>query len=135
MQMLMFGISSGASVLAAQYWGKGDRRAVEKVMGLALRITILIGAAFTLAALCVPQYIMRIFTDDTVLITTGVEYLRYLSPAYVLGGFATVYLSVMRSVERVKMSAAVHCSAVIMNVVLNACFIFGCYAEIVSGVC
>ncbi len=125
MQMLMFGISSGASVLAAQYWGKGDRRAVEKVMGLSLRITILIGAAFSLAALCVPQLIMRVFTDDAVLIGVGVEYLRYLSPAYVLGGFATVYLSVMRSVERVKISAGIHCSAVIMNVVLNACFIFG----------
>lgn len=125
LQMLLFGISSGASVLAAQYWGKGDRRAVERVMGLSLRITLLIGAAFSLAALCVPQLIMRIFTNDTELIAEGVKYLRYLSPAYVFGGFATVYLSVMRSVERVKMSAAVHCSAVLMNVVLNACFIFG----------
>ena len=125
MQMLMFGISSGASVLAAQYWGKGDRCAVEKVMGLSLRITILIGAAFSLAALCVPQLIMRIFTDDAVLIGVGVEYLRYLSPAYVLGGFAQIYLSVMRSAGRVVMTAAIHCSAVAMNVVLNACFIFG----------
>ena len=125
LQMLLFGISSGASVLAAQYWGKGDRRAVERVMGLSLRITLLIGAAFSLAALCVPQLIMRIFTNDAELIAEGVKYLRYLSPAYVFGGFATVYLSVMRSVERVKMSAAVHCSAVLMNVVLNACFIFG----------
>ena len=125
LQMLLFGISSGASVLAAQYWGKGDRRAVERVMGLSLRITLLIGAAFSLAALCVPQLIMRIFTNDAELIVEGVKYLRYLSPAYVFGGFATVYLSVMRSVERVKMSAAVHCSAVLMNVLLNACFIFG----------
>lgn len=125
LQMLLFGISSGASVLAAQYWGKGDRRAVERVMGLSLRITLLIGVAFSLAALCVPQLIMRIFTNDAELIAEGVKYLRYLSPAYVFGGFATVYLSVMRSVERVKMSAAVHCSAVLMNVLLNACFIFG----------
>ena len=125
LQMLLFGVASGASVLAAQYWGKGDRRAVERVMGLSLRITILIGAVFSLAALFAPQLIMRIFTNDTALIGEGINYLRWLSPAYVCGGFATVYLSVMRSVERVKMSAAVHCSAVIMNVVLNACFIFG----------
>ncbi len=125
LQMLLFGISSGASVLAAQYWGKGDHRAVERVMGLSLRVTLLISTAFSLAALCVPQLIMRIFTNDAALITEGVKYLRVLSPAYVCGGFATVYLSVMRSVERVKMSAAVHCSAVLMNVVLNACFIFG----------
>ena len=73
LQMLLFGISSGASVLAAQYWGKGDRRAVERVMGLSLRITLLIGAAFSLAALCVPQLIMRIFTNDTELIVEGVK--------------------------------------------------------------
>ncbi len=125
LQMLLYGVSSGASVLAAQYWGKGDRRTVEHVMGLSLRVSVLIGLVFTLAAAIFPSFLMRIFTDDTELIGAGVQYLRAVSAAYVLGGFVTVYLSVMRSVERVKMSAAVHCSAVLMNVVLNACFIFG----------
>jgi len=125
LQMLLFGISSGASVLSAQYWGKKDCRAVERVMGLSLRVSVAVGLVFSLAALLVPGTIMRIFTDDPELIAAGIEYLQALSPAYVLGGFASVYLSVMRSVERVKMSAIVHCSAVIMNVVLNACFIFG----------
>lgn len=125
LQMLLFGISSGASVLSAQYWGKGDRRAVERVMGLSLRVTVMIACLFTLAAAVAPQYIMRIFTNDGALIEAGKDYLRAVSASYVLGGFATVYLSVMRSVERVKLSAAIHCSAVAMNVALNACFIFG----------
>ena len=125
MQMLLFGISSGASVLSAQYWGKGDRRAVERVMGLSLRVSIGVGLLFSLAAAFFPHLLMQIFTGDAALIAAGMEYLRALSPAYVLGGFCTVYLAVMRSVERVKVSAAIHCTAVIMNVVLNACFIFG----------
>ena len=122
---LLYGISSGATVLASQYWGKGDRRAVERVMGLSLKVTLVISLIFALAAAIFPEGLMRIFTNDTELIAEGVGYLRAVSPAYVLGGFATVYLCVMRSVERVKMSAAVHCSAVLMNVLLNACFIFG----------
>ena len=125
LQMLLFGISSGASVLSAQYWGKGDRRAVERVMGLSLRVTVLISALFTLAAAVCPGLLMRIFTADAALIDAGKDYLRAVSAAYVLGGFSTVYLSVMRSVERVRMSAALHCGAVLMNVLLNACFIFG----------
>lgn len=125
LQMLLYGISSGASVLSAQYWGKGDSRTVERVMGLSLRISILIGLAFTLAAALFPQWLMRIYTDDPTLISEGILYLRAVSASYVLGGFATVYLSVMRSVELVKLSAMVHCSAVLMNVALNACFIFG----------
>ena len=125
LNMLLFGISSGASVLSAQYWGKGDKRAVERVLGLAMRLTILLSALFTLAAAIVPETIMRIFTEDPALIDNGMKYLRAVSASYVLGAFCTVYLGVMRSVERVKMSATVHCSAVIMNVLLNACFIFG----------
>lgn len=125
LNMLLFGVCSGASVLSAQYWGKGDRRAVERVLGLALKLTLLVAMLFTLAAAIVPDMIMRIFTEDTALINDGMKYLRAVSASYVLGGFTTVYLGVMRSVERVKMSAAVHCSAVLMNVLLNACFIFG----------
>ena len=125
LHMLLFGIGSGASILSAQYWGKGDTKAVERVLGLSMKITILITALFTAAAAIFPESIMGIFTEDSELISEGIKYLRAVCASYLLGGFCSVYLSVMRSVERVKMSATVHCSAVIMNVVLNACFIFG----------
>lgn len=125
LSMLLFGVSSGASVLSAQYWGKGDKRSVEKVMSIALRISVLLSLFFTLAALLMPETLMRLYTDDQALIETGARYLRVLSFSYVLNGFVTVYLSVMRSVERVAISATVHCSAVLLNVALNACFIFG----------
>jgi putative MATE family efflux protein len=68
---------------------------------------------------------MRIFTDDAPMIEAGTKYLRMMSPSYVLSSFVVVYLAVMRSCERVKMSAVVHSSAVALNVILNACFIFG----------
>ena len=122
---LIYGVSSGAAVLAAQYWGKGDRRTVERVLGLSLRTAILVSALFSAAAFLAPWALMQLFTDDPALIEEGVRYLLAVGASYVLGGFASVYLSVMRSVGRVRMSAAIHCSAVFMNVVLNACFIFG----------
>ncbi|MBQ2816321.1 MAG: MATE family efflux transporter, partial [Clostridia bacterium] len=75
-QMLLYGMSSGASVLSAQYWGKGDVGAVEKVMGISLRVCMIVGLCFTLAALLVPSLIMQIFTNDPALIENGVVYLR-----------------------------------------------------------
>ncbi|MBQ4622973.1 MAG: MATE family efflux transporter [Clostridia bacterium] len=125
LQMLLFGLSSGASVLGAQYWGKKDSETVARVLGIALRVSIIVGLLFSLVAACFPATFMRIFTNDESLVVEGVKYLRAVSPSYLLGAFITVYLSVMRSVERVKMSAIVHCSSVVMNIVLNACFIFG----------
>ena len=122
---LTYGLSSGAAVLSAQYFGKGDTRSVERVLGIAMRIALLVSLVFGLAGLIVPAQVMRIFTDDPQLIADGVQYLRAVSPSYVLGAAASLYLAVMRSVGRVKMSAAIHSSAVILNVALNACFIFG----------
>ena len=125
MSNLIYGLSSASAVMAAQYWGKGDRRTVERVMGVAVRIALLVSLPFALAAALCPAQIMQIFTDDTALILEGEKYLRAVSASYVLGAFAQIYLSVMRSVERVITTAIVHCSAVGMNVLLNACFIFG----------
>jgi len=122
---LTYGLSSGAAVLSAQYFGKGDRRTVERVLGIAMRVGLLVSLIFGLAALLAPETVMRIFTDDAALIAEGILYLRAVSPSYVLGAFASIYLAVMRSVGRVRMSAVIHCSAVGMNVLLNACFIFG----------
>nr|MBR4281168.1 MATE family efflux transporter [Clostridia bacterium] len=125
MSNLIYGLSSASAIMAAQYWGKGDRRTVERVMGVALRIALMVSIPFALAAAICPAALMRIFTDDPALIAEGAKYLQTVSASYVLGAFAQIYLSVMRSVERVMMTAVIHCSAVVMNVVLNACFIFG----------
>ena len=125
MSNLIYGISSASAVMAAQYWGKGDCRTVEKVLGVAIRIALMISLPFAAAAALCPEALMRIFTADSALIAEGVRYLRVVSASYVLGAFSQIYLSVMRSVERVLITAVIHCSAVVMNVVLNACFIFG----------
>ena len=39
---LYYGMATGTSVLCAQYWGKGDKKTVEKILGLAERISLII---------------------------------------------------------------------------------------------
>jgi putative MATE family efflux protein len=123
--MIFYGLSGGTAVLASQYWGKGDTRTIEKVMGIALRLTLLISLVFAAAAWFAPEMLMRIFTADRDLIDAGAQYLRAVGVAYVLNGFCTIYLCTIRCVERVVMSAVVHSVAVLLNIALNACFIFG----------
>ena len=125
MSTLIYGLSSASAIMAAQYWGKGDRRTVEKVLGIAIRIALMVSIPFALAAAVCPAQIMRIFTDDLALIAEGEKYLRVVSASYVLGAFAQIYLSLMRSEERAMITAVILFSAEIMYVALNACFIFG----------
>lgn len=35
MTLFLFGLTSGATVLTAQYWGKGDCVSIEKILGMA----------------------------------------------------------------------------------------------------
>ena len=43
LSLFLFGLTSGASVLCAQYWGKKDTRSIETITGICLRFSILIG--------------------------------------------------------------------------------------------
>lgn len=61
-------LTIGSTVLAAQYWGKGDFRSVEKILAAALKSALLISVVFFFAALAVPELLMRIFRLNAVLI-------------------------------------------------------------------
>ena len=76
---VFFGMGTGATMLCAQYWGKGDKASIEKIEGIALRINIPVGLFFTLCALIIPEYMMRFFTPDEEVILLGVRYLRIVA--------------------------------------------------------
>lgn len=125
MSLIFFGLTSGAAVLTAQYWGKRDTRTIEKVLGMAMRIAILVGILFTVAVYTVPYPIMKIFTSEPEVIEAGVSYLKIVGISYIFTAITMVYLNLMRSVERVIISTVVYSISLVVNIVLNSIFIFG----------
>lgn len=125
MVLFLFGLTSGATVLTAQYWGKGDTKTIEKILAMGIRAAVTVTVIFTIAALAVPELLMKIFTSDPLVIAEGVKYLRIVAFSYVLMGVTQVYLYIMRSVERVVVATVVYLASLICNVILNAIFIFG----------
>ena len=123
--MILYGLGTGVTMLAAQYYGKGELRAVEVVEGIAMRFSMLAGSLFALAALIIPQQMMRVFTPDPELIEIGAGYLRNVSVAYLCWGIIEVHLATLRSVGRVAVSTALNTVAFTLNILLNAVFIFG----------
>lgn len=122
--MVFYGLGTGISMLASQYWGKRDIRAVELVQGIALRFSVLAACAFFLCAQLAPQWVMRMFTDEEELIVLGVAYLRAGSWSYLFWSVSDVYLSTLRSVGRVTVSTVLSTVALVLNVALNAVFVF-----------
>ena len=131
--MVFYGLGTGATMLCAQYYGKGDMRAIQVVEGIAMRFSILISMMFAGLALTIPEGMMRIFTKDAELITVGASYLRYMSISYLCWGIIEVYLAVLRSIGRVVICTALNVVAFSMNIFLNAVFIFGLFGAPMLG--
>lgn len=125
MTLFLFGLTSGATVLTAQYWGKGDKDAIEKILGIAVKTAVFVTALFTAAALVVPGLLLRIFTGDPVVIAEGIKYLRIVAFTYIMIGITQAYLYIMRSVERVIVATVVYLLSLICNIIMNSIFIFG----------
>lgn len=120
-----FGLSAGTSVLCAQYWGKGDGQTVERIIGLSAGITIAISLLFFTVSFFAPGVVMGIFTQSPETVEIGIRYLRILSVSFVFMGFSQIYFSALRAVGRVVFPSAAYLVSLVVNVVLNAAFIFG----------
>lgn len=127
LNLLMFGMSSGAAVLTAQYWGKKDTATIEKVLGISMRLAIVAGLVFMAAALLIPRQLMLIFTQEEEIIAAGIPYLRIVAFSYLMMAVNMTYLNLMRSVERVLIGMITYAVSLGVNVVLNAIFIFGLF--------
>lgn len=131
---VFYGLGTGVTMLCAQYYGKGDMRAINVVQGIALRFSMAFSLLFALCAALIPTQMMRLFTDDSELISLGASYLRILSISYVCWGIIEIYLSVLRSVERVAVCTVLNTVAFSCNVLLNAVFIFGLFGAPKLGI-
>ena len=124
---VLYGIGTGVTMLASQYHGKGDLETVHLVQGIALRFSLGAAFLFALAAVTIPENMMRLFTPDLELIALGASYLRVVSVSYLCWGISEVYLATLRSAERVAICTLLNMIAFACNILLNALFIFGLF--------
>ena len=120
-----YGLGAGITMLVAQYWGKGDLPTIEKVLAIGEKISVCVGAVFFAGAVFFPGALMRIYTDDAGMIAAGCQYLRVVGFSYLFLSLSQPYLAAMKSIEQVRVSTLINSTALILNIVLNATFIFG----------
>ncbi len=123
--LFLAAMTIGLSMLAAQYWGKKEIPAVERIFAYVLKITAAISLVFTLAALFCPTLLMRIFTSDPTLIEKGAVYLRAVSVSYFLTGISQIYLCILKNSGKAGRSSVISSTSVVLNIVLNAILIYG----------
>lgn len=125
--MFLMAITAAGSILGAQYWGKGDKKTLEDIFNMILRFCGIISLLFFLGCELIPGQLMHIFANDASLIAIGSSYLRIAGWSYLLTGISQCYLTMMKVSDHVKPGAIISSCAVILNICLNAVFIFGLF--------
>lgn len=118
--LFYMGLATGAGILTAQYWGRKDIKVIQRVLSIACMFSFGISIAFFGLSLCFPSMLMQIFTNDSELIRYGTRYLRAVSFSYLAMGLSQMYLSVIKSMEKARLSAWISSMCLILNIVLDA---------------
>ena len=124
-QLMMFGIQSGSSVLISQYRGKGDMKAINRVMGIGMYAAGFIGLVFALIMGFLPHQFMSLFGSDAQVIATAARYARIVGWSYFFDSFVQVYNGVHRAMGDPKRGLYILGVSMACNTFLNWVFIFG----------
>ena len=125
LQMFFFGVQSGSAVLISQYWGKGDRKAINRILGLSWLVVGLVSTLFSLLVLTGPERFMGLFSNDPAAVDVAARYGRIVCVSYILNGITLVYVGVHRSMENPKLGLYMLSASMLTNTVLNWVLIFG----------
>lgn len=123
--IVLSAIVAAGSILGAQYWGKGDETTIGHIFSLSIRSCFLLSFVFFAGCIFFPHYLMLLFTGEEQLIRIGINYLRIAGWSYLLTGISQCYLMILKVTDHTADAAKISSAAVIMNIILNAVFIFG----------
>ena len=124
-QLIVFGLQSGSSVLISQFWGRGDREAINRVMGIGFFVA---GGISTLCALIMgffPRQVLLLITDNLRLVELGTPYIRIVGFSYILNSLSSIYIGMQRSIENPRFGMTVFAISTVCNTVGNYVLIFG----------
>lgn len=123
--IILSSIVATGAILGAQYWGKADKTTISHIFSLSIRACFLLSFAFFLGCIFFPRYLMILFTNEEQLILIGIRYLRIAGWSYLLTGISQCYLMTLKITDHTADAAKISSAAVIINIILNAIFIFG----------
>ena len=131
---MVFGIQSGLSILASQYWGKRDTENISRALGVACFLGMSLSLIFAMAFFLRPVPIMDLLSNSHEISVLGAPYLRLIGFSFVCNMASSVYVSAQRSAGNSRFGMLLFGSSTILNTILNYIFIYGHFGVPALGI-
>ncbi len=126
-QQLIMGVGDALVIFGSQYWGKGQTKEVKRVAAIAMMTGLVIIGTFFIAATVAPEFLMNLFTNDTLIVSEGIKYIAITRFTYIFLGIVLILLATLRTVEIVKIAFVLSASTLVINCSINWVLIAGRY--------
>lgn len=124
-QLMIFGLQSGASVLISQFWGKRDTDSINRVVGIGIYSAAGITLPFALVMFFFPMQFMSLFSNNRALVSVAADYAGLAGASYLFNSLSQVYIGAQRCMENPKVGLYISIVSVCSNTFLNWVLIFG----------
>ncbi|MBQ8013963.1 MAG: MATE family efflux transporter [Treponema sp.] len=125
LNMVVFGVSSGCSIFIAQFWGAKNLSGIRKTFGFMLIVCFFVSLVFLAGGTLIPEKLLSFYTKDEAVLREGIRYLRLVAFCYPMLAISFSCQMAFRSTEHVLLPMVTTAISFVMNVSLNAIFIFG----------
>lgn len=123
--VVLFGLVSGAAMVAAQLWGKRDVAGIRKVLAVSLWLSLGTAGVFVFLSMTIPSRIIAFYSRDPQVLALGSAYLKISAGGFVFYAITSAYAFTLRSIGNVKVPVAIGIMALVLNVLLSYGMIFG----------
>lgn len=89
--IFLTGLSTAISIMVGQRLGSGDINGCDRIISEGIKLAVLNMILFSIPYLIFPGLIMRIFLEDTAVITIGIHYLRIVYVGLLFVIYPTIY--------------------------------------------
>ena len=124
-QLFIFGVQSGSTVLLSQYWGKQDMESINRIYGMALWLVMAVSSLCSVILLICPVEFLSLFGNDRAVVELAAQYGRLAGLSYVFNAFSMTYIAAFRSMEHPQLGMYILATSMAVNTFLNWVFIFG----------
>lgn len=121
----LFGLTSGISILVAQYWGSGRKLAVNGLLFAGLMWVALVTVPLALLGFFASQPLAALLSPDAAVVQIADLYWRWTSPFILLTGISMVLATVQRSTGDSLWPMVASVIALLSNTGMNYLVLFG----------
>jgi len=122
--VILFGVTSGASIFTSQFWGNKDEKGFQKTIGVALFFALSISLIFTILSIFTPGLLMHVFVNDPDVVQAGSQYLRWVGISYLFIAISQCMSIALRSTSDMVNPMRATLVSMVTNVIGNYFLIF-----------